>query len=120
MVSIQFIKVVGKKPEEFTGKYCHENMHKKDYRIAHSVKVSEEFAHALQARDDEAWQRAENVLRRHGMEGTFIVQINRGGPGRPPAFRLKADKRPSGIKQLGRIKIQPQKEEDEGEYFVQF
>jgi len=110
MVSIQFIKVVSKRPEEYTRKYCHENMHKKDYRIVHSVKVREEFAHALARKDTGAWYEAECILRRQGMVGTFILQINRGGPGRPPKWKFLSRPRPSGIMQVGRIRI----EQDDG------
>ena len=111
MVSVQFVKVVNKKPEEFTRKYCHKEMHKKDYRVAHSVKVREEFAHALAKRDAESWDEAECILRRQGLVGTFIVQINRGGPGRPPKWEFLSRPRPSGITQVGRIRIESREEE---------
>jgi hypothetical protein len=124
-VCLQIIVPVEKEPKHYQGPYCHPDMHPKNYKIADSVRISNELAAQLESRDMSAHAEIEGLIRERGLSGDFILQINRGGPGRRGTqamlmgdahYSLK-----SRITRLGRIRVSREKEEDDdAETFLVF
>lgn len=113
-------QVFKKKPADYQGPYCHPDMHPKNYGVADKLHVTFDFLGQLMNGNPQALGELEDRLRSRGLSGTFIIQYNRGGPGRPPtwgddekssAWYARAKK--SGAREIARITVGSGDEDEE-------
>jgi hypothetical protein len=126
--SIFITKVVQKTPASY--RYAREHragnprtIHKKNFKVVDKLRVAPDFLNKLLAGDKQAFDDLEARIRRRGLSGEFIVMHNRGGPGNPgktlwgPSAEWYARAAHAGAREVGRIKIAAQREEDAEQAF---
>jgi len=90
-VCLQIVQARRKPPENYRRRYCHKDMHEKNYHIVASLRVKRELAVALECGETWAVNEIAKMARDEGIEGVFTVRKNPGGPGRPGRWESSAD-----------------------------
>jgi hypothetical protein len=107
-ITLLICQVQSKKPEDYEKKYCHRQMHGKNYAIRDTMVVDKATCERLENGDLGEIGKLKEKVKDEGIEGEIIIQRALGGLGKRGKWESKGSwhgKRKAGMPEIARFVV---------------